>query len=357
MIDRRFCVVCCLSLLLGTGRNAAQAADAAAELKPPLAGLVDMGDIGFHRQDGGLAHPQLDHLRSFPGIFGGVVINITWQQLEPDRGQLVTQDIDKLLGELRVYNQANPQHPAGARLRVWPGPNAPVWAKSVGGPPVAVRHKDMPITVGRFWTQPYRDAWRDLQKRLAARYDAEPLIREVTNTSGATMTDESVLLPADPESLRNLLAAGFSDKQFQACLLESSLDYAGWATTCIEQICNPYRTMDSGTPKVDMEFTLKLMQHWRQTLGPRGVLSHHSLSSPLVERLVPIYEEMRRLGPPIALQTHSPAGLDWEGALRTGLSYKAGSIELWSGTRFGGFETKDLPTLRRWAMLFPSTGE
>jgi hypothetical protein len=346
----------CLILLLCSCNCVATSADVAAPPKAPLAGLVDMGDIGFHRQDGGLAHPQLDNVRPFPGVFGGIVINITWRQLEPDRGSLTTQDIDNVLGEIRVYNQANPQHPLGARLRVWPGPNAPAWAKNLGGAPVAIRHKDLPITVGRFWSQPYRDAWRDFQRRLSARYDREPLIREVTNTSGSTMTDESILLPADPESIKNLHAAGFSDKQFQACLMESSIDYAGWATTNVELICNPYRAMDSGRPNANIDFTLKLMQHWRRTLGPRGVLSNHSLNQPLAEHLVAIYDEMRRLGPPLALQTHSPGGLDWEGALRSGVSYGAASIELWPGTKFGGFTSKDPQTLRRWASLFRSAG-
>jgi hypothetical protein len=341
----------CLGLLLCIPNHVTEAAGVESRPKPPLMGLVDMGDIGFHRQDGGLAHPQLENVRRFPGIFGGVVINITWQQIEPTRGSLATQDIDKVLGEIRAYNQANPQHPLGSRLRVWPGPNAPSWAKDLGGAPVAIRHRDMPISVGRFWTQPYRDAWRDLQKRLSARYDAEPLIREVTNTSGATMTDESILLPADQESITNLRAAGFTDRQFQACLTESPADYAGWATTGVELICNPYRAMDLGRPKADVDFTLKLMQQWRRTLGPRGVLSNHALNKPIADHLVAIYDEMRRLGPPSALQTHSPGGLDWEGALRTGVSYGAGSIELWPGTKFGGFTSKDPQTLRQWANL------
>lgn len=99
-----------------------------------------MGDIGFHRQDAGIAKPSLDDLRHHPGIFGGTVINITWKQIEPARGTLDTGEIDRMLDEIRAYNQANPQQPIGARLRVWPGPNAPLWAKNLGGPPVAIWH-------------------------------------------------------------------------------------------------------------------------------------------------------------------------------------------------------------------------
>ena len=68
-----------LALLFGltTFCLAASAADPGAEtrLKEPLAGLVQMGAIGFHRQDGGVAKPGLAALQRFPGLFGGMVIN------------------------------------------------------------------------------------------------------------------------------------------------------------------------------------------------------------------------------------------------------------------------------------------
>lgn len=154
------------TLLLMPSLSGIQAANPGPPLKAPLAGLMAMGEIGFHRQDGGLAHPSLDALRPFPGIFGGMVINITWAQLQPQRGDLKTSEIDRVLEAIRGYNQANPQHPLGVRLRVWPGPNAPAWAKNLGGAPVTVLHKEMPITVGRFWDKPYRDAWRSSSRAL-----------------------------------------------------------------------------------------------------------------------------------------------------------------------------------------------
>jgi hypothetical protein len=345
-------LVVALGLLMPSHGAVAAEPGGETRLKAPLSGLVQMGDIGFHRQDGGTSKPALGDLLRFPGIFGGTVINVAWGQIEPTRGTLDTAAIDRALDEIRAYNNANPQHPIAARLRIWPGPNAPSWAKNLDGPPATVLHQRMPITVGRFWAKSYREAWRSLQTRLAARYDSEQLIREISNTSGSTITDEVLNLPGDSESVANLKAAGFTDAQFQACLVEAPVDYAGWSSTRVEFICNPYRAIDSGKPIADLEFTLKLMKHWRDVLGPRAVLSNHALSEPPAEHLLPIYEEMRRLGPPIAFQTHSPSGLDWTGTLRTALSYKAGSVELWGGTKFGGFETKSPQTLEEWASSF-----
>ena len=320
--------------------------------KAPLTGLVQMGDIGFHRRDGGVATNSLANLRQLPGVFGGAVINVAWGQIEPSRGKLETGEIDRMLADIRAYNQSCPQNPIGGRLRVWPGPNAPVWAKNLGGAPVTVLHKGMPITVGRFWSKPYRDAWRDFQARLAAHYDAEPLIREVSNGSGSSITDEVMILPGDPLSVSNLLAVGFTDRQRRACLWESPADYAGWVSTPVELTCSPVRDIESGRSVEDKGFTLELMRHWRETFGPRGVVGNHALTEPIQAHLGYIYDELSRLGPPVALQTHSPSGLDWPGALRAGLKCKAGSIELWTGTKNGGFETKSPETLREWASWF-----
>ena len=328
---------------------------AAPVIKPPIVGLVDKGDIAFHRQDGGVAKNSLANIRRVPGVFAGVVINMTWEQLEAARGELRTGEIDRFLDEIRAYNREHAAKPLAARLRVWPGPNAPAWAKRLGGEPVTVLHQGMPITVGRYWDQPYREAWRELQRRLAVRYDAEPLIREVTNTSGSSITDEPFIVAGDAQSLRNLLAAGFNDRRFRQTLAESCDDYAAWATTRVEWSCSPYRAMDSGRPRPQPEFTLEMMRQWRAKLGPRGVLGNHSLNEPIAPQLVFIYEELGRLGAPTSVQTHSPHGLDWEGALRNAMRFRIEAVELWASTRFEGFERKDAATLRRWAGMLDGT--
>ena len=109
-----------LPVLLLTPLATLHAGEPGPQLKAPLSGLVAMGAIGFHRVDGGLAQPDMDDLNRVPGIFGGMVVNVTWAQLEPERGVLDTKIIDGVLAKIRLYNQANAQHPLGVRLRVWP---------------------------------------------------------------------------------------------------------------------------------------------------------------------------------------------------------------------------------------------
>lgn len=336
---------------LGAGSGACRAGEAPSRPKPPLTGLVAMGNIGFHRQDGGVARNSLADVRRVPGVFSGIVVNATWEQLEPERGRLQTGEIDRFLEEIRTYNRENRERPLGARLRVWPGPNAPAWAKNLGGAPVTVLHKGMPITVGRYWDKPYRTAWRELQNRLAARYDPEPVIREVSNTSGSSITDEPFIVAGDAVSLNNLRTAGFGDRQFQETLAESWEDYAAWATTVVEWAVSPYRAMDTGKARPQPGFTLQMMRQWREKMGSRGSLGNHALNEPVPEHLAFIYDEIRRLGPPSGVQTHSPEGLDWDGAIRRAAECRIQSVELWSGTKNGGFERQEAQALRRWSDL------
>ena len=147
-------------------------------LKEPLHGIVSMGMIDFHRYDGGVPDNSLNSLYAKPGVFDGVVINVAWAQLQPSPASFNTTAIDNALADVRNYNQQNTSKPLSVHLRVWPGPNAPLWIKNMDGQPVTVLHRNMPVTVGRFWSTSYRQAWRQLQQQLANKYDNEPLIHE-----------------------------------------------------------------------------------------------------------------------------------------------------------------------------------
>jgi hypothetical protein len=338
------------ALMLAAGASTGNAA-AAEALKPPLEGLLFMGDIRFNRQDGGLPSTDLDELAQRPGLFDGLVLNFTWAQLQPESDRIDFEPVDRALEQVRKFNAQHPDARLALRLRIWHGAGAPNWAKALGGTPIAVRHRDVAVTVGRFWGAPYRAAWRQLQARLGARYDAEPLIRAVSNTSCSSITNEPFVFPGDADSLKHLREAGFNDADFLSCLGDSAQDYAAWPTTRVDFPFNPYRAIDSGRPRQDLEVTRRLMREWRQKMGARGVLANESVQFPPPPLLAPVYEEMKRLGPPIELQTHSPKGLDWDATVRYAASIGAGAVELWGDTRFGGYRDVPPENLKRWSGL------
>jgi len=330
---------------------------AEAELKPPISGLVSMGSIAFHRHDDGIPTNSLEPLLARPGIFGAVVLNVTWAQLQPSPDHLDTASIDSALAAVREYNRKLPATPLAVTLRVWSGPTAPGWAKSLDGPPVAVQRvfwhqPEETITIPRFWSDAYRTKWAALQRQLAEKYDADPLIREVSDTSCSSLSDEPFVFPGDPVSLAHMHEAGFTDTLFRDCLARSVADYAGWKTTRIQVTANPFRRTDSGKPVLAPNETGRILSTLRREFGQRIVLSNHAFGVPLQPWIAPIIDQIKALGPPISFQTMAPKGregLDWENTIQAAIASGAGSVEVWQGANVGGFETIDAQMLTKWS--------
>ena len=217
--------------------------------KPAQLGLVDMGDIRFY-DDPAYYPPSFNtsDLASYTGSFSEMVLNVAWQQLQPTQGgALDTAVIDSAIAAVTAYNA---QHGTdlGIKLRVWGGYQAPEWAKNIDGPPITITGQatvDPYIynarTIGRFWTADYVDAWSSLQNQLASRYDSNPLIRGISQTAGASATDEPFVslqqrgaVSARPphrtvNQIDQVQAAGYNDAAQMLTLRAAIADYAQWS--------------------------------------------------------------------------------------------------------------------------------
>lgn len=328
-------------------------------VKEPLSGLIDMQIISWHNTDSGVPSFKIDDLTPFPGLFGGIVINAAWNQLQPtESGPLDFSSIDDALAEVRTYNANNPTTPIGVKLRVYAGDTAPDWAKAIDDGPVAIFRNSAgcstapdtlcPINVGKFWAPEFITAWRALQAALAARYDDEPLIRQVAVTSCAAQTDEPFVGTEDQGDDQdgyarpNLIDAGYTDALEQACLSGAIDDYAAWKHTLIDYTFNPFNNMQGGSnptqAAANLAFTISVMEDCRTRLGSRCVLDNHALAWPDDPRLEPIYDEMRdTLHGPVNFQTQAPSPMkcQWKETIALGVSYGANAIEVWPATNVG----------------------
>jgi hypothetical protein len=328
-------------------------------VKPALRGLLSMGAYKFVSYPGQQPANTLKPIRAVPGIFGGIVLVASWQQLQPVKnGPLQSRVIDNFLAQIRVYNSHHPDKPLGVKLRIWGGFMAPDWAKSIGGAPIAATHNGKARTVGRFWSPPYRAAWRQLMTALAQKYDSEPLIREVAVTSCMSFTAEPFFVPTQGADgagvLQALNAAQFSDGAYRFCLSNAVADYAAWQQTRIVLAVNRYRYKQGGSG--DPGFTLKVMQACRAAIGVRCVFDNHDLNSPLGPSIAPIYGFIKNLGPEIEFQTLNTTPQNFGATIRLGVAYGASAIELYQD--FGGFPPLSKALLRHWATLIEAnTGE
>lgn len=327
------------------------------------------GDISFHNYTAGVPVNTTADLATVPGVFGGIVVNVTWAQLQPTATTVVASGnpIDTLLQQVRSYNLSYPAKPLAVRLPVWPGINAPDWAKNLdGNAPVSIIRNSganmNPVTVGHYWSAAYISAWRTLQQQLAALYDAEPLIASVSITSCSAQTDEPFVPTGDATSLKNLYAAGYNDAAQQRCLNGALTDYAAWKVTPLDFTFSPYANKDGSQmtpPQPDVQIPsvrTAIMDTCRTTLGSRCVLSNHAIACPVASQVSFIYAEMVKLAGPVSLQTQAPSGLpfNWTTVIQQTIAFGGGSVELWVGN--GGFPSMPPATVAGYAALFTTPG-
>lgn len=333
--------------------------------KPPLQGLIDMQDIAWHDVQGGEPAFTIDDLnQTFTGLFGGVVINATWDVMQPAQGgALNTTQIDSALAQIQTYNANNPQHPLGVKLRIYAGSSAPMWAQSIDGPPIPIQRNaggctsgNCPLTIGRVWDPNYIAAWTAFQTLVAAKYDSNPLIRQVAVTSCTTQTDEPFVATSDKASKTAIDAAGYTDGAYQTCLTGAASatgDYAAWKTTLIDYTFNTFTSMQVGGG-VSNAFTQSIMTTCKNSLGAQCIVDNHALMEPLNPGDSIVYSTMQTLGTTVNFQTQAPVpmGCQWTATIARGVQVGAVSIEVWPEAKFKGYDSLTSANVASLASIF-----
>jgi hypothetical protein len=329
--------------------------DSVAQMKPVIAGFIDMQTITWHNADDGTPTFTLDNVKRFPGVFGGIVLNATWAELQyRPASPLRTARIDQALNQVRRYNAAHLTAPLGVKLRIFAGNQAPPWAKAIAGGPLTIQRNpqgcpsgDCPITIGKVWVPQYIAAWRAFQRLVATRYDSEPLIRSVAITSCAMETDEPFVMPVGQPP-----PAGYTDAAGQACLRGAVDDYVAWRRTPIDFTFNSFLRIQKGGS--DPNFSISVMNACRAELGGRCELGNHAFAANMPKGNTQIVAAISARGAPIHYQTVGPKkpGFDWTTTVQAARRYHATALELWPDARFGGFTTLTMAQMRKLSVLF-----
>ncbi len=283
-------------------------------IKPALAGLLD--------RDG---PPPA----AYASVFGGFVVNVQWARLQTSAGGDIAADnpIDQAITLVR---QIDPTGKDGLKIRLLAGTSAPLWAKQIGGEPVAVLDPSTGVagTIGRFWTADFGAAYSELMTKLAAKYDSTPEVREITISRCTTVFAEPFIRDAgSPMTVSNLLAAGFTVAADQQCHRDEIAAHDVWKSTRSDLSFNPYQVIGGPKRETDEAFTEQMMELCRSALGARCVLANNSLRVP--PQYSDMYNRMKELGPPIAFQTASLSRIgNLSQTLDVAISLGAGSVEL-----------------------------
>jgi hypothetical protein len=334
-----------------TDGGAADGEATSASHKPLMTGLIDKGsEAAYHA---GAAYPVTDPasngdtLAMMSPAFGGLVINQTWQQLEPSNGTFDFSVLDASLVAVATYNAAHVDAPLGARLRVFGAYAAPGWAKTLDGGPIATSDGNAAATVGKWWGPTYRTAWAGLQAALAARYDDNPLLQDVAVSSCAASTAEPMVI--DTDTLQAAQPEGWTTDQEHECLLGAFSDYATWKRTPLYFPLNPV----AGDATIEPD----ILQHCASSSaagGPLCILANNALDDDVTasgSRLVSVYAgidaswEANPASTPVGFQMNGPTTSTWCGAIAVAVDHHALSVELWPT----GFATLQTATLEGWA--------
>lgn len=346
-------------------RKAGAFADTGA-VKPLIKGLVSMESARCLNKGDNRCVPDnsMSDAFSTPDILRGVVVNVTWTELEPRAGEFNFQPIDQALQNIARYNAKYEAHPLRAILRVETGQMAPDWVKAMNGGPVSIlrRSNKSPITVPLFWTVEYRKAWRELQDRLATHYDANALVAQISNTSCAHESDEPYVNPVDSTSIIALFHAGYTNRKYRECLMASIHDYDAWRMTRVDFTQNPFENIvvDTGggvpigkTAQLDLNFTISVIKTFRSALGEeRAIIGNHDITAPLHAANVGLYKALQTFGKRIEFQTGAPGVprpdgtstgefSDWNGTIKLGADVGATAIEVWPSFTVNGDPIQD----------------
>ncbi len=336
-------------------------------IKPQILGLVDKSSQTPYLLRQPFGTVNVAEVAPDASAFSGIVVNATWAQLEPGPGHFTFAALRRSLGAVSAYNRVHPGHHLLVKLRFWGGFTAPPWAKALGGaPPVTFATPTATGTTGRWWTRAYRSAWSGFQHRLAASFDADPLIGSVAVSSCATLTAEPFVQSPQLALHTELFAAGWSSPAQQRCLRGAFSDYSGWKHTPIDYAFNPFVAYTPGTNRGtrDLGFTDQVMTqcaNLRRAAGRSCILTNHDLTqvAATTSRSAPIYGEIDALyneqpgRTPVDFQTGPPNNFGDCQAINVAIAHHAQSLELWppSGNSkgFQGFSAYPETELARWA--------
>ncbi len=344
------------------------AAGPAPGVKSVMTGLIDKGQSNLAGYVQGQPYPVTDpsaDLGADGDAFSGIVVNLAWSQLEPTPDSYDFQALEQSLAAVSAYNRAHAGHALEVRLRVFAGPDAPAWVKSLGGPPISATYTPahtptITATLGRWWTASYNDAWSAFQHALADHFDDNPLIHSVAVTSCVTADAEPFIL--NKQTFLAAVPDGLTSALQQACLSHALAAYSGWRRTPLEYTFNSYPTFTQTGQQVDQDSFVDQVMGQCQALQSRTgqvcELGQHALSSPPLKGEQPVYEEMASLyaahprSTKITLQMNSPNDFGGCEAINLAVSSHALAVEVWphgpNAKGFAGFTAYPESQLARW---------
>jgi hypothetical protein len=260
------------------------------------------------------------------------VVNAYWNQIQPNGpNDFDTSSIDAQLAKASATS-------ARVRLRVFAGRFSPDWVKNQVGSIPWTETFDVQVGTYRlplFWTPEFSARYNNFMNKLAAKYDNDNRVAEVTISKCMTTYAEPMIRQqADATNVKNALSAGYTYTADTQCLKQNIDNVsANWSRTRFSIALNPFQGFNRPASDTPLTVTLDTMQYCRKVLGWRCVIGNNSLrSTSLGQDYEDLYAAMKAAGPPMYFQTATPQRIgDYQATLDKAVALGAWSVELNAG--------------------------
>ena len=227
----------------------------------------------------GLVVTQPTALSTVPyADFGSM--KLPWNTIETSPGVYNFSQVDNALA-------AHPD--VQFRLRFMAGIHAPTWVKDDSGGCVLIEPNSPNGNTGcapRYWTDAFHADYVALMQAVAARYEDDPQVVEITNSECTTIFAEPFILGADSTSVDRLWRAGYTKQGHDTCLRRSTSAMMDLFRTTRVSLAGHGKWQfivqgrggpDDGTFAASWEDERSLLNDLSSAYGSRLVLDDHGL--------------------------------------------------------------------------------
>jgi hypothetical protein len=270
------------------------------------------------------------HSPSVPGR----TANARWADLQPVKGGPIVSPnaIDKAISSGVSF-----------RTRLFMGQYSPDWALALGKVHVHDPTDGKDAEVVRWWETDVQLAQKDFVTKVALKYDGQIPLIFIAN--GGTIYAEPFIRgigknkDGSPNpTIPNLLDAGYSKAADQQSYVAGYRMFQAFKQTRVAQAFNPWQYIDeSGNGKVDVAFTIEMMDEFARIFPRRAVWQNNSIRLGGLGQLYDtMYQHMKDThaanGRPISFQTAIQERVgSFSGTLTWAVAQGAHAVELSPG--------------------------
>ncbi len=294
---------------------------------------------------------KLKELYIHPEVYDGVVINTFWNKLESEKNKYDFSSIEDTLKEIEKYNKKYPNNKVLAKIRTFAWTFSPKYVKKLNNWPITVYPNNRPsVEIPLYWTKEYGDRFAKLIKKLAEKYDNNPLIAEITVNTASCLTAEPFIAPLNKKSKEELHKFWFNDSLYKAALRRGLEDYKVWKNTWVDFDFNTFVLSDWKFNELDPDFTIQLMKDFKKQYWANWIISHHWLQDPLTKSARYFYPTIKELWWSVSFQTVWPK-VDFNSAIILWLEYWMTQFEMWQTKEAWGYADIWIKKLKEWSEL------